>query len=551
MTEHPAGERLDPAVLDAALQALLDEHPTAVVFALDSAARRVPVPADERFATCVPLPGEEPTAIDYVVPADRVGVGTCWNRARATGLARGGFRLACAPDQVMTVTFVDCRDRHGVWIGVIVAEGGWTVRAGAVGFDPALLVPSRPRTAEVRKNLLGVITGVDERATRMVGWSAAEMVGRSSLEFVHPDDHERAIGQWLELRARRSTQRVRLRHRHRDGHWLWVEIENVFVGLDDPDDVVAIGRMTDISDEMAAIEAVRQRERLFRRLTESLPVGVLQVDEDARVLYANRRASDLLGTAHDAGATPSDVHERFVGVEPAQRTELERAVERVLEAGVEGSVQVDAWVRRGGDRRRCQFTLTPLTGAEDPPGAIVLVADVTESARLREELQVRATYDGLTGCLNRAAVLAELGRALTAADGRPLAVVFIDLDDFKAVNDSYGHSAGDALLTAVGQRLRGQARAGDSVGRLGGDEFLVLCPGVGDDGRAVALARRIHDHLDGTFRLDGGIRVRSRASVGVTVAQPGDPADASPDAVVARADAAMYRAKRRSRDRTG
>jgi len=282
-------------------------------------------------------------------------------------------------------------------------------------------------------------------------------------------------------------------------------------------------------------------EQLFRRLTESLPVGVLHIDPAGDVVYANTRAFTLLGSFGN-GAGPVPLRTALADVDPAKRAALERAAARASEEGA-APVEIDAWVRPGPERRRCQFTLTPFTGAEEPDGAVVVVADITDSTRMREELQARATYDGLTGCLNRVAVLAELARALAATDGEPLAVVFIDLDGFKSVNDSHGHSAGDALLTAVGQRLRARARAGDSVGRLGGDEFLVLCPGVGDHARALALAQRIHNHLDSTFRL-GEVRVRSRASVGVTVARPGDPADASPDAVVARADAAMYRAKR-------
>jgi len=301
--------------------------------------------------------------------------------------------------------------------------------------------------------------------------------------------------------------------------------------------------MTDSADQVAAIEVVRHRERMLRRVTESLPVGVLQVDGRGLVDYANARASALLGPLGDDGG-PVALRTALAAVHPAQRAALERAAARAAQEGTE-PVVIDAWVRPGGEQLRCQFTVTPLTGAGEPDGALVVVADITDSTRVRDELQARATTDSLTGCLNRAAVLAELDRALAAADGEPLAVVFIDLDDFKAVNDAHGHVAGDALLTAVGRRLRAQARSGDSVGRLGGDEFLVLCPGVADQAWAAALARRIHHHLDGTFRL-GRVRVRSRASVGVAVARPGSGPDASPDAVVARADAAMYRAKRRA-----
>src|SRR3954447_7103732 len=120
-----------------------------------------------------------------------------------------------------------------------------------------------------------------------------------SLDLIHPDDRERAVGRGLEMRARRGTQRVRLRRRHRDGHWLRVDGENSYAGTDDPDGVVAVAHLTDVSDEMAAVEARRHQERLFRRLAESLPVGVFQISADGRgdlrIGYANARVGAMLG----------------------------------------------------------------------------------------------------------------------------------------------------------------------------------------------------------------------------------------------------------------
>ena len=157
-----------------------------------------------------------------------------WQRAQLAGLAQGDVRLSSDPDRAVTFTVVDVRHRYGVWLGFLNAEDRWTSAAEGPALDVSLLVPTRPRTATVHKNLYAVITHVDDRLERMLGWTPVDMVGHRSLDFVHPDDHQRAIGQWLEMRTCRQATRVRVRHKQRDGGWLWVEMENRYVGLADP-----------------------------------------------------------------------------------------------------------------------------------------------------------------------------------------------------------------------------------------------------------------------------------------------------------------------------
>jgi diguanylate cyclase (GGDEF)-like protein len=171
-------------------------------------------------------------------------------------------------------------------------------------------------------------------------------------------------------------------------------------------------------------------------------------------------------------------------------------------------------------------------------GAIACVVDVTDSTRMRDELSRRATTDELTGCLNRASIVLALEQHISSGQRRAeRAVLFIDLDNFKEVNDEHGHAAGDELLREVGQRLRATVRDGDAVGRVGGDEFLVLCPDVGGPEAALQLASRIADALHNEMFAAGG----RRASVGVAWTTG---AAVSADGLVARADRAMYESKR-------
>jgi diguanylate cyclase (GGDEF)-like protein/PAS domain S-box-containing protein len=530
------GEPLDQSTLDNALHAVLDRYPTALLFALNAAAVRVPLPADGVFSARAELPGRDATVVDFVVAADRMTVVKAWERVKATGLAQEQVRMASDPEHTYTFTLIDCRHRFGVWIGTVVAENDQDNPGTSATADPSLLTPSRPRTAALHKNLYGIITDIDARCTAMLGWTREDMIGRRSLEFLHPDDHERAIGQWLEMRARRATQRVRVRHRHSAGHWLWVEVENTFVGLDDPDTLVAISQLTDISDEMAAHEAVRAQEQLFHRLTESLPVGVVQLDTDHRVVYANTRLAALLGVA--ALTEDTTIADLISTVDITHRLELTDALTAATAHGVDSAVEVDLIASAAAERCRCLFTIAALAGEQDHAGAIVSVTDITDGALLREELRIKATYDPLTGCLNRAAILAELDQALTTSDAGPIAVIFVDLVRFKTVNDTYGHLVGDQLLTITGHRLLAQARHADRVGRLGGDEFLLVCPGVSDPSAALNLAHRVHQHLHGPVDLDGR-QLHLAASIGVTLAHPGSPADRA----LTLSDQAMYEAK--------
>ena len=172
-------------------------------------------------------------------------------------------------------------------------------------------------------------------------------------------------------------------------------------------------------------------------------------------------------------------------------------------------------------------------------GAVVSVEDVTESAQLHAELERRATHDLLTRVMNRGAAMDALEAAL-ARRATGTAVIYVDIDHFKSVNDQLGHVVGDELLQIVADRLAATVRAGDTLGRVGGDEFLVVCPGVAGAEPALAVAHRIATAVNRPVRL-AGMSMNLQASIGV--AHSGRRV-ISADALVGRADAAMYASKR-------
>lgn len=517
--------RLTPEAVEMVLASLLARRPRAGVAALAESGRFVPLPAG------LPLDGHPEvtgaaSAFDLVTPDDHAVLVDIWERARMHGSAGGVVHQISAPDRQVAMHVLDLRERFGVFLGVVV---GYRADARPVDDGERL----RPRVCTVTKDSIAVTVGVDRAATLMLGFPQEELVGRRSLEFLHPDDHQRAIASWMDLTHRPgSTRRVRVRHRRGDGSWLWVDMTN-HNRLEDPEVGLVVCELVDVSEEMAAQEAVRASEQLLRRLTDALPVGVLQLDPERRVVYANDRTTSVLGRTV-TGRAGSGYEELVAVVAPDDRDRLERLVAGALVDGADGDLEVGiAWV--GGAVRRLEVTARPLHHEGRVSGVLLCLADITDAAALREELFRKATVDTLTGCLTRAALLPKLEELLAvAAPGRTVSVLFFDLDGFKRINDEHGHAAGDDLLARTGERLRTEASPGSLVGRLGGDEFLVVCTTAHAPEQARAEAIRLRDAVQ-LVALDGG-RVVSRVSVGW--AWTDRPQDAA--ALVAAADADMY-----------
>jgi len=529
-----------------ALAVLLDQHPDAALCAIGPDGISVPMPET------VPTGGHHViaarTPLDLIAPEDRVVVIGAWERAHKTGAPHADVvvRLADEPERTVALHFIDAHLDHGVFLGVFVPTDD-EESGDRFAFNGKELSPVPPRFARARQNEVGVFLEVDEALTQILGWRADELVGTLSLDIIHPDDHELAIDNWMDmLAAQAPISRVRLRHRHRDGSWVWMEITNNN-RLDETEDSCVVAEMVNVSDEMAAHEALRAREQLLERLADALPVGVVQVDAASRVVYTNNRLHRILGTSRAA-----TVDEQLSTVSPDDRVVLAEAFDAVLLCRLDSDLEVRLRASDADgtkEMRRCLFSLRALTTETgEVTGAIVCVADVTESARLRDEFHMRATFDDITRCHNRASTMAALEVLLsTGADrggaGRP-AVIFVDLNRFKTVNDELGHAAGDELLGVVASRLLQAVRADDIVGRIGGDEFLVIRPGVTNASEAMATARRLAETFRHEVRLKSG-RLSCRASIGVAWS-PARSLDA--EGLVAMTDAAMYEAKRSGSD---
>jgi diguanylate cyclase (GGDEF)-like protein/PAS domain S-box-containing protein len=522
--------RLNLAALDMALNSLLEHHPDAWVVAIRSNGYFTEMPES------VPLRGQHviqgpSSALELVAPDERDVVVDTWARAIKEGGSNATVHAYSDPHRVISMHFVDLTDKYGVYLGIFV---GYRADMEPPAAEEQVLTP---RTTVLRKDEVGVIVAVDEAATAILGWPADELVGHRSLEFIHPDDQDRAIANWMDMFGRPgSDQRVRLRHQHKDGSWIWLEVTN-HNHLMDPTDPCVLADNVDVTDEVMALEALRANERVLRRLTEALPVGVLYVSADRTLDYGNERLAAIVGISW-----ASTVEEQFATAVGQHYATLMNAFSTVLERGRDLDVNV-TFVPKPDTEVQCDVSLRPLTNeADEVVGVIVCVADVTEDLRMREELRQLAHYDLLTGCLNHASVMSALDDRLAAGSSDGLTVaLFIDLDDFKAINDRYGHAAGDHVLRHVADGLRAGARGDDLVGRLGGDEFLVVLHSPDDQGALASIASRVTAAVRHDVPWQGHW-ISPGASVGLSYARAGSGVNA--DGLVDAADEAMYTSKR-------
>jgi diguanylate cyclase (GGDEF)-like protein/PAS domain S-box-containing protein len=518
----------DAQVVQDAADVLLAENPDALVIAVDAAGLCVPMPASVVLHGQRILEGR--SLHDHVVPADMSRLAHAWYDMLPVGRSETSVRLANSPDQWLVLHFVDVRAAHGVLLGIVLPE---TVEGEHVELNETQT--SRPRYATLRQNNVGKLLGCDEAFTLMFGWTPEDLAGMtSSLDIVHPDDHARAIEGWMSMLATRRPHQYRCRRRTKAGEWIWLDT-TLHNHLAQADRDYVLAEMIDISVEMAAQEALAAREQLLDRLAQALPVGLFQVDADRSVVYTNERLYEIFGTVETC-----DLDELLVTVTTEHRPNLDAALTAVLRDDREADVEVELRFAGTGERRTCHVSARPLNDKDGAViGAIVCVADITESTRMHLELEDKATFDGLTRCYNRGSTMSALDDILSGAGSGTTGVIFVDLDNFKPVNDQLGHAAGDELLVSVAGRLVGAMRADDVVGRIGGDEFLIVCRNIEGPDDALVLARRITNALSREIVLDAGT-IDLTASIGVACSEP----EMTADALVAHADEAMYDSKR-------
>ncbi|MCL3862469.1 diguanylate cyclase domain-containing protein [Actinotalea sp. K2] len=376
---------------------------------------------------------------------------------------------------------------------------------------------------------------------RLLGYSAEEFARMPFSEFSHPVDNEENLRLFARLAAG-EIERFAMEKRffRADGEVLWSALTVSLMRDADGSPAYAIGMIQDISERRALEDDLRAAERHYRLLVERVPAVVYtaEVGATGRWHYVSPQIERLLGfTPQEWTAREGLWLDRIV------EEDRDRALSAEDRVGVTtGSPSL--WVTYRMRHRDGSIVWVRDAAVARPGrgGAVVLngvLVDVTQEKILEEALAWQAVHDPLTGLVNRAHFRERLDEALLdpRSDGTSVAVLFVDLDGFKAVNDTLGHGPGDDVLAAVAGRFAAVTPAGCTLARLGGDEFALLVRGRWCE-RLEELAGRLITSLGSPVEVQGGV-VQVGVSIGGTVAGPAD----TTDLLLHHADQAMYRAK--------
>lgn len=406
-------------------------------------------------------------------------------------------------------------------------------------------------------DLQGRFSAVNPKLCDITGYAEEQLLALTFGQITHPDDLDKDLKYVADLMfGRRSGYALEKRYLRPDGSPVWVELHVSLVRTEDntPDHFIAV--VMDISDrkrgeevlhnyqeelELKVIERTREltasRETL-QVITDNLPILIGHVDRDLCYLFNN------------------DVYRQVFGVDPASLRgkslesvlspelfiELKPYFDRALAGERATHEQVVYNLEQG---RVWSSTYVPDVRNGRVMGFFIMSQDVTERTRVERNLRDEAMLDPLTQLPNRRALHEYLERPNTGQAGQSVALFFLDLDGFKAVNDQHGHDAGDALLKQVAARLMQTVRRGDFVCRLAGDEFVVVAHGIPEQAIAVRIAESLCQAIARPFELEQGA-VQIGTSLGIALSA----LEASSHAaqLLTDADNAMYEAKRRGRN---
>ncbi len=379
----------------------------------------------------------------------------------------------------------------------------------------------------------GVVTHLEGSGLESVGWKPGEAVGRSAFELYR--DYPKAL-EFL----RRALSGEAFRETF--------EVERLIFDVElaprrDPEGSVTgvIGVATNVTRQRRAEQVADQSEMRYRLLFEGNLAGVYRTTEDGRILDCNESFAHIFGYRSREEALSVPVWDLYLTAED-RKAMLARLKERKSLSNYEQCLRrkdgSHVWVLENGN----------LLGGEDgKPGIIEgTIIDITERKRAEEKVKHLAFHDPLTGLPNRLLFSDRLRVAMVHANRyrRKLAVLFLDMDRFKVINDSLGHPIGDELLRRIAERVGGCLRQEDTIARLGGDEFTVLLSGIGKEEDAATIANKILEAVRLPFFIEHR-ELFITTSIGVTL-YPDDGAD--PETLVRNADISMYRAKEKGRD---
>ena len=390
----------------------------------------------------------------------------------------------------------------------------------------------------------GRVLMVNPALRRLTGRTGAELLAITALDLVHMDDRAAAAEQFASLLGGDAGEyEAEIRWRHADGRDIWVQMSLHAIREGSAQPAYAVGQVEDITERRLAEAALRVREERFRLAFDNARTGMMFLSVDGGLRRANQAMFLLLGFT-DQELLGRDVQSLACVAEQASiRTGIMDLVK-----GEISIYQAEHCFQHADGHEVWGLLSGSVMQDEDgrPHYLVFQVEDVTARRHAEIQLAHQVLHDDLTGLPNRPLLADHLTAACARAEraGTHVAVLFLDLDDFKEVNDSLGHVTGDQVLIEVADRLRSCLRETDTAARLGGDEFVVVCEGLGDPDEAVLVADRI-DRALAIPLTASGTRIHVTASVGIATAGGAT----HPEDLLRDADTAMYEAKSNGKGR--
>jgi diguanylate cyclase (GGDEF)-like protein/PAS domain S-box-containing protein len=385
---------------------------------------------------------------------------------------------------------------------------------------------------------------------RMLGYDEEEFYGTAGSNFPLAVDEDQNAELYRELvRGERQSFQLEKRYVRKDGSVMWGRLSAFLVEGSEGEPAFALGVVEDIDERRRAEEDLRISERRFRTVIEQSPLSIQVFKPEGRSVAVNSSWNELWnlegGEEPEGGDIFKDEQLRAIG--------LVEYIEKSIKEGIAVATPPLLYdpPKTGRDSRKkwIKASIYPVRDEEGRVSEMTLVIeDMTERKVLEDELAHRAFHDPLTGLPNRTLFLDRLERALGRAQRHDdsVAVMFLDLDNFKVVNDSLRHEVGDQLLAAVSQRLKGCLRSDAVVARLGGDEFIVLVEGISSARDAEEVAERIiTQDLRAPFDIEGHL-IFVTVSIGIALS---DVAGGDSGDLLRAADIALYRAKDKGKAR--
>ncbi|MFI7003105.1 diguanylate cyclase domain-containing protein [Nocardia sp. NPDC050175] len=388
----------------------------------------------------------------------------------------------------------------------------------------------------------GIVVYVNPATVRLLAAdSVDDVVGKPLTQFVHPSSVPGMLaGISLLTTNGAATEPTEITLVRANGVQMPVEIVSVLTPWHEHLAYQVV--IHDLTAQRLAEAAQQRAEQHFTTVVSQLEEGVVVIDPEGRIESANPAAMRIFGSDDELiGKTIQSLPLTLLDANAQPLAATRHPIARTLATGETITDYVFGVDRADGQRRWLSGSSRLLNPGDRRSSAVSSFADITEFRASRRQLEYQATHDSLTGLANRSLILSQLAGALATSENLPVStVLFIDLDGFKAINDTLGHAIGDTVLQIVAQRLQRALRSDDIVGRLGGDEFLVLLSGGTRRVDLDALVARLRSTMAEPI-IARGHRIEVNASIGVTPLNVND--RRTPEAVLHDADLAMYRAK--------